>query len=107
MHVSCNICIVRGAAFPANILYGDTAIVAYEDSIRTQKCHYRDHQLVAAYWSWPKASIQLSGESLQEFAVAVEHLAHWAPVRLLKDFIQREAASVFIVVGIFVQNIGY
>jgi hypothetical protein len=33
---------------------------------------------------------------LLEFAVAVEQLAHWAPVGLPQDFIQREAACSFV-----------
>jgi hypothetical protein len=40
--------------------------------------------------------IQLNSESLQEFAAAVEQLAHQALVGLPVDFIQREAAHAFV-----------
>jgi hypothetical protein len=42
------------------------------------------------------ATIQLSGESLQEYVVAVEQLAHRALVGLPVDFIQSEAAHSFV-----------
>jgi hypothetical protein len=51
---------------------------------------------VAAYWSQLKARIQLSGESLQEFAAAIEQLVHWALVRLPVDFIQSATTHAFI-----------
>jgi hypothetical protein len=38
----------------------------------------------------------VSCKSLREFAAAIKHLAHWALVRLLVDFVQREAAHAFI-----------
>jgi hypothetical protein len=51
---------------------------------------------VEIYRSQLKARIQLSGESLQGFAPAVEQLAHRALVGLPLDFIQREAAHAVI-----------
>lgn len=47
------------------------------------KGYYGNHQLVVAYWSQLKASIQLSGKSLQEFAATSEQMAHWTLVGLL------------------------
>jgi hypothetical protein len=43
-----------------------------------------------------KARTQLIGESLQEFAEAVEQVAHRALVGLPVEFIQREAAHTFV-----------
>jgi hypothetical protein len=51
---------------------------------------------VAAYWSQLKAKVQTSGEMLQEFATAVEQLAHRTFVGLPLAFIQTEAAHSFI-----------
>lgn len=39
---------------------------------------------------------QLTGKPLQEFVVALKQLVHWDHVGLPMDFIQREAAHVFI-----------
>jgi hypothetical protein len=55
-----------------------------------------DHQLVAAYQSQPHAETLLSSRSPQEFAAAIEQMAHLAIIGLLEDFIQREAAHAII-----------
>jgi kynurenine formamidase len=57
---------------------------------------FGDHQLAAANRSQFKARIWTSGEALQEFAPAVEQLAHRALVGLPLAFIQTEAAHTFI-----------
>jgi hypothetical protein len=56
---------------------------------------FGDHQLAAAYRSQLKAIVQTSDKILQEFAAAVEHLAHRARVGLPVGFIQTEAAHAF------------
>ncbi|KAJ4443007.1 hypothetical protein ANN_04656 [Periplaneta americana] len=56
---------------------------------------YGDHQLVAAFRTQLKTRVQQSGESLQEFAMAVEQLAHKALRGLPNDFIAGEAAYTF------------
>jgi hypothetical protein len=60
------------------------------------KGRYGDSQLAAAYRAQLKARTQLIGESLQEFAAAVEQLAHRTLVGQPLDFIQREAAHTFV-----------
>jgi hypothetical protein len=54
------------------------------------KGHYADHLLVAAYWSQLKARTQVDAESLLEFAVVTEQLAHRAFVGLLKTSSKRK-----------------
>ncbi|XP_069705742.1 adventurous-gliding motility protein Z-like [Periplaneta americana] len=56
---------------------------------------YGDHQLAAAFRTQLKTRVQQSGESLQEFAMAVEQLAHKALRGLPNDFIAGEAAYTF------------
>jgi phosphohistidine phosphatase SixA len=60
----------------ANILHSVAARATYEDTAEATKQCYGDHKLVEVYWSQLKARTQLTCESLQEFAEAVEHLAH-------------------------------
>ncbi|XP_069682596.1 fibronectin-binding protein PlpA-like [Periplaneta americana] len=56
---------------------------------------YGDHQLAAAFRTQLKTRVQQSGESLQEFAMAVEQLAHKDLRGLPNDFIVGEAAYTF------------
>jgi hypothetical protein len=79
----------------ANFLHYVPAGVTYEDFVRALKGCCRDHQLVADYWPQLKARTQMSGESLQQFAAAVDQVAHQALVGLPENFIQREADYAF------------
>jgi hypothetical protein len=49
---------------------------ACEDIVWNLKGRYGNHQLAAAYWSQLKARMQLSSESIQEFAAPGEQFAH-------------------------------
>ena len=80
----------------ADILHTVPAEVTYKDIVESLRDRFGDHQLAAAYWSQLKARMQESGETLQEFAAAVEQLAHRALVGLPVAFIQTEAAHSFI-----------
>jgi hypothetical protein len=70
--------------------------MTYEDTVGDLMGHYGDHQLAAACQVQLKDRIQLIIESLQEFAAAIEHLAHRALVGLPMDFIQMEVVHAFI-----------
>jgi hypothetical protein len=48
----------------------------YEDTVGALQDCFGDHQLVADYQSQLKDRVQGSGETLQDFAAAVEQLAH-------------------------------
>ena len=68
----------------------------YEDIVESLRDRFDDHQLAAAYRSQLKVRVQAGGETLQEFAAAIEQLAHRALVGLPVAFVQMEAAHSFI-----------
>jgi len=80
----------------ADILHTVPAKATYEDIMESLRDRFGDHQLAAAYQSQLKARVQKSGETLQEFAAAVEQLAYRALVGLPVAFIQTEATHSFI-----------
>lgn len=80
----------------ADILYTLPAEAKYEDIAVGLRDRFGDQQLAAAYRSQLKARVQAGSETLQEFAAAVEQLAHRAFVGLPVAFIQTEAAHSFI-----------
>jgi hypothetical protein len=86
--------ILQGQA--ADVLHSVPAGESYEDIVGTLQDRFGDHQLAAVYQSQLKARVQTSGEILQEFAAAVEQLAHRALVELPVGHIQTEAVHAFI-----------
>jgi hypothetical protein len=80
----------------ADILHRVPAEASYEDTVGALQDRFGDHQLAAAYRSHLKARVQTGGETLQEFAAAVEQLAHRALVGFPVGHIQTEAAHSFI-----------
>jgi hypothetical protein len=85
---------LRGKA--ADIVHTVPPEATYKAIVGALQDRFGDHQLVAAYRSQLKARMQVGDETLQEFAAAVEQLAHQAFVRLLVTFIQTEAAHSFV-----------
>jgi hypothetical protein len=81
-----------GARLP--VFYSGPAEASY-NIIGALRDRFGYCQLAAAYRSQLKARVQTSGEILQEFAAAVEQLAHQA-LGLSVSFIQTEAAQAFI-----------
>jgi hypothetical protein len=81
--------VLQGQA--ADVLHSVPAEASYEDIVGALQDRFGDHQLAVAYRSHLKARVQTSGETLQEFAAAVEQLAHWALVGLPVGHIQTEA----------------
>jgi len=80
----------------ADILHIMLAKVTYVDIVESLRDRFGDHQPATTYRSQLKARVQVSGETLQEFAAAVEQLAHRAFVGLPVAFVQTEAADSFI-----------
>jgi DNA repair exonuclease SbcCD ATPase subunit len=80
----------------ADILHTVQTEAKYEDIAGALRDRFGDYQLAAAYRSQLKARVQASGETLKEFAAAVEQLTHRAFVGLPVTFIQTEAAHSFI-----------
>jgi hypothetical protein len=73
--------------------------VTYEDITGALRDRSGDYQLVAAYRLQLKARVQMSGETLQESATAVEQLAHRALIGLHVAFIQRLPTFLLMVYG--------
>jgi hypothetical protein len=76
-----------------------TAVSQTKRHMRTSLGHLkaiRDHQLTAGYRPQLKARVQMSGETLQAFAAAVEPLAQRALFGLRVDFIRKVAANAFV-----------
>jgi len=80
----------------ADIIRTVPAEATYEDIVDSLRNRFADHQLAAAYRSQLKTRVKASGETLQEFAAAVEQLAHRAMVGLPVAFVQTETAHSFI-----------
>jgi hypothetical protein len=62
----------------ANVVHSVPPGATNEDIVGALIGRYGDHKLAAAYRAQMKARTQLIGKSLQEFAAAVELLAHRA-----------------------------
>ena len=78
----------------ADILHTVPAEATYEAIVGALRDRFGDHQLTAVYRSQLKARTQANDETLQEFAAAVEQLAHRAFVGLPVNFIQTEAPTL-------------
>jgi hypothetical protein len=86
--------VLQGQA--AHVLHSVPAETSYEDIVGELRYRFGDHQLAAAYRSYLKGRVLTGGETLQEFAAAVEQLTHQALVGLPEGHIQTEAAHAFI-----------
>jgi hypothetical protein len=64
-------------------------------SIQALEGRFGDQHFAAAFRSQLKTKTQSAGESLQEFAMAVEQLAHRTHITLPEDHIRREAEESF------------
>jgi hypothetical protein len=62
--------VLQGQA--ADVLHSVPVEASYEDIVGALQDRFGDHQLAAAYRSQLKARVQTGGETLQEFATAVE-----------------------------------
>jgi hypothetical protein len=86
--------VLQGKA--ADILHSVPAKASYEDIVGALQNRFGDHQMAAAYRSQLKARVQMSDKTEQEFAAAVEQLAHRVLVGLPVGFIQSDTAHAFI-----------
>lgn len=76
----------------AHIVHDVPTGVIYEEVTEVfQNCH-SDHHLAAVFHSQLKRRTQLSGESPQEFAAAMDHLAYGSHIVLPEHLISKEAA---------------
>jgi hypothetical protein len=68
---------------------------SYHETLEAMKGRFRDQHLTTIYRSQPKMRTLDVGESLQEFATALEQLTHQAYPALPKDDIRRETGKAF------------
>lgn len=80
----------------AGILHTVPTEARYDDIVGALRDRFGNHQVAAAYRSQLNTRVQISGETLQEFAAALEQLAHRVLAGLPVAFIQKEAAPSFI-----------
>jgi hypothetical protein len=79
----------------ADVLAGIPINTPYEDTLQTLEDQFGDQHFAAAYRCQLTTRRQKAGESLQEFATAIELLAHRAYPTLPEEHIGREAAKAF------------
>jgi hypothetical protein len=79
----------------ADVLYGIQTNATYEETLQALEGPFGDQNFAAAFCSQPKPRSQRAGESLQDFATAVEQFAHRTYPTLHKDHIRREAGKTF------------
>ena len=80
----------------ADILHNVPAEATYDDIVGAFRDRYGEHQVAAAYRPQLKGRVHKSGETLQDFAAAVEQLANRALVGHPVAFFQTEVTHAFI-----------
>jgi hypothetical protein len=78
-----------------NVLHGIPTSATYEETLQALEDRFGDQHFAAAYRSQLKARKQEAGESLRDFATAIEQLAYRAYSTLPEEHIRREAGSAF------------
>jgi hypothetical protein len=79
----------------ADVLPGIPTNTTYEDTLRALEDRFGDQHFAAAYRCQLTTRIQNPGESLQDFAKAIEMLALRAYPNLPADYVAREAGKAF------------
>jgi hypothetical protein len=79
----------------ADILHTVSAEQTYEDIVGAFRNRFCEHHLAGAYRSQLKARVHKSGETLQDFAAAVEQLPHRALLGLLVAFFSNRSRPCF------------
>jgi hypothetical protein len=77
------------------IIHDTPTETMYKDVTEVLEDRFGDHHLHAAFHSQLKRRTQLIKKSLQEFATAIDHLAHHAHTELPKHIISKEATHMF------------
>jgi hypothetical protein len=79
---------------PADVLHGIPTSTTYEDTLQAIEDRFGDQYFAAAY-GCQLTRTRKAGESLQDFATAIERLAHRAYPTLSEDHIRKEAGNAF------------
>ncbi|PNF17836.1 hypothetical protein B7P43_G05714 [Cryptotermes secundus] len=80
----------------AEVLPGIPANTTYEETLQALENRFRDQHFAAAYHCQLRTRTQRPGESLQDFATAIELLSRCAYPNLPPDHIGREAGKAFV-----------
>ena len=80
----------------ADVLPGIPTNTAYQDTLQALEDRFGDQHFAAAYRCQLTTRIQNPGESLQDFATAIEMLARRAYPNLPADYVAREAGKAYI-----------
>jgi hypothetical protein len=78
------------------VLHGIPTGATYEETLQALEDRFGDQHFAAAYRSQLKARKQEAGESLRDFATAIEQLAYRAYPALPEEHIRREAGCAFV-----------
>jgi hypothetical protein len=79
----------------ADVLHGIPTNVTREETLQALEDRFGYQHFAAAFCSELKTRTQRAGESQQDFATAIEQLAHRAYPTLPEDHIMREAGKAF------------
>jgi hypothetical protein len=79
----------------ADVLHGILTNTTYEGTLQALDDRFGDQHFAAAYCCQLTTRTQEAGESLQDFAMAIEQLAHRAYPTLPEEHVWREAGRAF------------
>jgi hypothetical protein len=80
----------------ADVLHGIPTSDTYKETLQALEDRFGDQHFAAAYCSQLTARTQKPGESLREFATAIEQLTSRAYPTLPEEHIRREAGFAFV-----------
>jgi hypothetical protein len=80
----------------ADVLHGIPTSATYGGALQALEDRFEDHHVAAVYRSQLKARTQQPGESLREFATAIEQLAYRAYPTLPEEHRRRQAGCAFM-----------
>jgi hypothetical protein len=80
----------------ASVLHGIPTNTTYEETLQALEDRFGSQHFAAAYRCQITTRTQEAGESLQDFATAIEQLAHRAYPTLPEEHVRRKAGRAFI-----------
>jgi hypothetical protein len=80
----------------ADVLHGIPTSATYNETLQALEDRFGDHHVATVYRSQLKARTHRAGESLREFATAIEQLAYRAYPTLPEEHIRWEAGCEFV-----------
>jgi hypothetical protein len=80
----------------ADVIHGIPINATYEATLQTLEDRFGDEHFAVAYRSQLNSRRQRAGESWQEFAIAIEQLAHRAYPTLPEEYIKQESGRAFV-----------